>query len=58
VLDKALAEHAQVAYPKATTLRSDQGFLGYQPTVREHRQPKKSPRSRRSRPARNGATGS
>lgn len=56
VHDKALADHAQVAYPQATTLRSDLGFLGYQPTVREHLQPKKSPRRRRSRPARNGAT--
>jgi hypothetical protein len=58
VHDKALADHAKVEYPKRTTLRSDLGFLGYQPTVREHLQPKKSPRSRRSRPARNGATGS
>jgi hypothetical protein len=58
VHDKPLADHAQIAYPKAATLRSDLGFLGYQPMVREHLQPKKSPRSRRSRPARNGATGS
>jgi len=58
VHDKALADHAKVEYPKRTTLRSDLGFLGYAPTVREHLQPKKSPRSRRSHPARNGATGS
>jgi len=58
VHDKALADHAKVEYPKRTTLRSDLGFLGYQPTVREHLQPKKSPRSRRSRPARKGITGS
>jgi hypothetical protein len=56
VHDKALADHAKVAYPKATTLRSDLGFLGYGPTVREHLQPKKNPKSIRSRPARNGAT--
>ena len=47
VHDKALADHAKVQYPKAATLRSDLGFLGYSPTVREHLQPKKSPRSRR-----------
>ena len=46
VHDKALADHAKVEYPKRTTLRSDLGFLGYRPTVREHLQPKKSPRSR------------
>jgi len=56
VHDKALADHAKVEYPKRTILRSDLGFLGYQPSVREHLQPKKSPRSIRSRPAKNGAT--
>ncbi len=58
VHDKALADHAKIDYPKAATLRSDLGFLGHQPNVREHLQPKKSPRSRRSSQARNGATGS
>lgn len=47
VHDKALADHAKVQYPKGATLRSDLGFLGYTPTVREHLQPKKNPKSRR-----------
>jgi hypothetical protein len=46
VHDKALADHAKIAYSKATTLRSDLGFLGYASTVREPLQPKKSPRRR------------
>jgi DDE superfamily endonuclease len=44
VHDKTLADYAQIRYPKDTTLRSDLGFLGYTPQVREHLQPKKSPR--------------
>jgi hypothetical protein len=44
VRDKTLADYAQIRYPKDTTLRSDLGFLGYTPPVREHFQPKKSPR--------------
>lgn len=43
VHDKALADHAAIGFPKRTTLRSDLGFQGYAPTVREHLQPKKSP---------------
>jgi hypothetical protein len=43
VHDKTLADHADLHYPKDTTLRSDLGFLGYGPMVREHLQPKKSP---------------
>jgi hypothetical protein len=46
VHDKALADYARIRYPTATTLRSDLGFLGYQPPVREHLQPKKSRNSR------------
>jgi len=44
VHDKALADHAAIRYPKNCTLRSDLGFYGYAPPVREHLQPKKSPR--------------
>jgi hypothetical protein len=44
VHDKTLADYAQIRYPQDTTLRSDLGFLGYTPPVREHLQPKKSPR--------------
>jgi Helix-turn-helix of DDE superfamily endonuclease/DDE superfamily endonuclease len=40
--DKALADWATIQYPPASTLRSDLGFCGYQPHVREHLQPKKS----------------
>ena len=46
VHDKALADHAEIRYPKDATLRSDLGLLGYTPDVREHLQPKKSPRVR------------
>lgn len=42
VHDKALADWVNIQYPPATTLRSDLGFYGYQPRVREHLQPKKS----------------
>lgn len=45
VHDKALADHAQICYPQRATLRSDLGFLGYSPNVREHLQPKKSQRT-------------
>lgn len=45
VHDKALADHADIHYPPSTTLRSDLGFQGYGPEVREHLQPKKSPRT-------------
>lgn len=43
VHDKALTDHAEIRYPKGVTLRSDLGFYGYAPAVREHLQPKKSP---------------
>jgi hypothetical protein len=43
---KALADWVNIQYPPATTLRSDLGFCGYQPRVREHLQPKKSPSGR------------
>lgn len=46
VHDKALADHMNLRYPKDTTLRSDLGFQGYAPEVREHLQPKKSPSTR------------
>jgi hypothetical protein len=47
VHDKALADHEQIRFPKHSTLRSDLGLYGYAPDVREHLQPKKSPRARR-----------
>jgi len=43
VHDKAMADHAAIGFPKRATLRSDLGFQGYAPAVREHLQPKKSP---------------
>jgi DDE superfamily endonuclease len=43
--DKALADYADIHYPKNAILRSDSGFIGYAPNVRLHLQPKKSPRS-------------
>lgn len=46
VHDKALADHVDIQYANDTTLRSDLGFYGYHPKVREHLQPKKSPRAR------------
>ena len=46
VHDKKAAEQAKIHYPKDTTLRSDLGFQGYAPEVREHLQPKKSPSTR------------
>jgi len=45
--DKALADYADIQYPKHATLRSDAGFIGYAPNVRTHLQPKKSPKSTR-----------
>lgn len=42
VHDKALAEWVNIHYPPATILRSDLGFCGYHPRVRDHLQPKKS----------------
>ena len=47
VHDKAIADHAAIRYPQDSTLRSDLGFQGYTPRVREHLQPKKSARTRR-----------
>lgn len=44
--DKAIADHVQIRYPHDCTLRSDLGFYGYAPHVKEHLQPKKSPRAR------------
>lgn len=46
VHDKAIADHVRLRYPTDCTLRSDLGFLGYQPQVREHLQPKKSRNTR------------
>jgi|SRR3989338_1295339 len=46
VHDKKLADHVRIRYPKNATLRSDLGLLGYTPDVREHLQPKKSPKAR------------
>ncbi len=46
VHDKALVDWVNIQYPPATTLHSDLGFCGYQPPVREHLQPKKSPSGR------------
>jgi hypothetical protein len=43
VHDKTLADRVAICYPRQSTLRSDLGFLGYAPRVREHLQPKKSP---------------
>ena len=47
VHDKALADYADIRYPKNAILRSDLGFIGYAPSVRQHLQPKKSLRSTR-----------
>ena len=47
VHDKALADYADIQYPQHATLRSDSGFIGYAPGVRQHLQPKKNPRSTR-----------
>ena len=45
VHDKALADHVDIHFSKAATVRSDLGFLGYHPTVKAHLQPKKSRRT-------------
>ena len=45
--DKALADYAKIQYPHNAILRSDSGFIGYAPSVRQHLQPKKNPRSTR-----------
>lgn len=45
VHDKALADHVDIHFSKAATLRSDLGLLGYHPAVKAHLQPKKSRRT-------------
>lgn len=40
--DKKLAESEQIAYPRQALLHKDTGFQGYEPTVRQTAQPKKS----------------
>jgi hypothetical protein len=45
--DKALADYAKIQYPHNATLRSDSGFIGYAPDVRQHLQPKKNLKSTR-----------
>lgn len=55
VHDKAIADHLDdLRYPPDTRLRSDLGFQGYSPRVREHLQPQKSRRMASCAPARNG----
>jgi len=46
VHDKAMADQVDIHYPPGVTLRSDLGFQGYAPPVREHLQPKKSQKRR------------
>jgi hypothetical protein len=55
VHDKKAADRAAIGYPKDTTVRSDLGLQGYAPNVREHLQPKKSPRTKNCDRVRNGA---
>jgi hypothetical protein len=40
--DKKAADRELIAYPRRTVLRKDTGFQGYEPTVHESLQPKKS----------------
>lgn len=40
--DKKAADRERIAYPRRTVLRKDTGFQGYEPTVQESLQPKKS----------------
>lgn len=42
VHDKTIAQQEQIRYPRGTQLEKDLGFAGYQPQVRQLRQPKKS----------------
>ena len=44
--DKKLADQEHVVYPRQTVLYQDTGFQGYQPDVRQTRQPKKAARQR------------
>ncbi len=39
--EKAIADHEGIAYPPDTVLYKDTGFQGYEPLVKETRQPKK-----------------
>ena len=55
--DKAIADHVGVVYPVYATLRSDLGFQGYTPLVREHLQPEKSRPMLSCGLAKSGATG-
>jgi hypothetical protein len=40
--DKKVAQSEAICYPRAATLYKDSGFQGYEPRVRQSRQPKKS----------------
>jgi hypothetical protein len=40
--DKKMADEEQITYPHDTVLHKDTGFQGYEPDVRQTRQPKKS----------------
>src|SRR5207244_3739491 len=44
--DKKVAEGEAIHYPSETRLLKDSGFQGYEPRVRQTRQPKKSPGAR------------
>lgn len=40
--DKKVADHEQIAYPRQAVLHKDTGFQGYEPSVKQTHQPKKS----------------
>ena len=40
--DKKVADTEAISYPENATLHKDTGFQGYEPQVRETRQPKKA----------------
>ena len=55
--DKKIADLEALCYPRHTILYKDTGFQGYEPSVCQTRQPKKSPAKGTSRGARSGTTG-
>ena len=55
--DKKIADHEALGYPRYTILYKDTGFQGYEPSVSQTRQPKKSRAKGTYRRARSGITG-
>jgi hypothetical protein len=45
--DKKVADQERIVYPRQAILDKDTGFQGYEPPVKQTRQPKKKPKAKR-----------